>query len=392
MLRSALKHKVKLPPTKLEPKTRMDMPIWYHTGLVGMKRPGFNTATGKCQRRNHRVKTVGDLLTLVKQTNRNINKLHKPRKNCKCDSCQKMREEGCKNSHKCGESARRLLNSLGGEWNPLTIENLSNKQIGEGIRYLLDNEDSILFNKALHVDTSLKETFRVFANEETETMNKSNTSGSPQQVAGSPRPKIGPAQWIRAYMDGSCENNGYENAKAGAGIWYGDGDPRNTAIKVPPHLKQSNNAGEALAILITTSQTDEDDHLEILSDSKITIEGLTKHLTEWEDKGWVGIENKEILQAIAAKMRSRKGQTILTKVKGHSGLIGNDRADELAKEGAKMNNENQMNINPPRGNYALGMKLSTATQALLYKGILGGKPPPLRGEVRQSTWTESGGQ
>ena len=32
------------------------------------------------------------------------------------------------------------------------------------------------------------------------------------------------------YTNGSCENNGKADVKAGCGIWYGGDDPCNTAI------------------------------------------------------------------------------------------------------------------------------------------------------------------
>ncbi|KAG6876024.1 hypothetical protein C0993_006191 [Termitomyces sp. T159_Od127] len=184
------------------------------------------------------------------------------------------------------------------------------------------------------------------------------------------QPRIGPPQWIKAYTDGSCMNNGFEDAKAGAGVWYSENDPRNVTAKVPAHLNQTNNAGEALAILIAAKDTNAEDHLEILSDSKITLDSLTKSLEKWEDIGWIGVENREILQATASHLRARKGQTILTKVKGHSGLEGNEMADELAKKGANLEGVADVDVTPKKGHYKVGVKLSKASQALLYKGII----------------------
>lgn len=120
---------------------------------------------------------------------------------------------------------------------------------------MLANEDSMLFVKTIHRYMSLKKSFRVFANDKNEMTNKERMNRNSQHEAENLRPKIEPLQWIRAYTDGFCENNGYENARVEAVIWYGDKDLQNTATKVPLHLKQSNNTGEALAILIATNQT-----------------------------------------------------------------------------------------------------------------------------------------
>ena len=50
------------------------------------------------------------------------------------------------------------------------------------------------------------------------------------------------------YTDGSCINNGTEEARAGSGVWYGGLDLRNVAIHVPGK-KQLNQVGELVAIL-----------------------------------------------------------------------------------------------------------------------------------------------
>jgi hypothetical protein len=40
--------------------------------------------------------------------------------------------------------------------------------------------------------------------------------------------------------DGSCFNNGQDDAAAGAGVFYEQGDDRNEAIRLPEVLEQSN--------------------------------------------------------------------------------------------------------------------------------------------------------
>lgn len=380
MIRTARKHNVSLPPKKLEPATRMSMPIWHHTGLVGMKRLGYNSATGKCLRRSHDVKTVGDLLELVRATNCAINEAHRKRKNCKCVSCKEMRDKGCKNPSKCSKRARKLLNSLSSEWNPLSLEDLNSGQVNEGLRRMTRGKESTLFDKTIYPSTHLTDCIRVFVEKKNDAPNNDHPGVDTQRQAGSPEPGEGPPGLTKVYTDGSCLNNGYENASAGAGVWYSENDPRNTAARVPAHMSQTNNAGEALAILIAANQANSSDHLEILSDSKITIDGLTKRLKDWEDRGWIGVENKEILQATAAKLRNRKGKTLLTKVKGHSGLKGNEEADEQAKKGAQMQHDDKTKevLTKEKKDYITGARLNIASQALLYRGILEGTPPPQR--------------
>lgn len=117
---------------------------------------------------------------------------------------------------------------------------------------------------------------------------------------------------------------------------------------------------------------DPEDHLEILSDSKLTIDELIKRLRDYEDTRWIGINNRKVLQATAAQIRKRIKQTIFTKVKGHSGIKGNEKADELAKQGAQMHNDTQMNalLVRKRDNQVQGAKLCMVSQAILYRGIL----------------------
>jgi ribonuclease HI len=47
----------------------------------------------------------------------------------------------------------------------------------------------------------------------------------------------------------------------------------------------------------------------IKSDSKYAVDALTKHYRAWEDRGWIGIDNSELIKAIVAWMRARKGTT-----------------------------------------------------------------------------------
>ncbi|OSD06063.1 RnaseH-domain-containing protein [Trametes coccinea BRFM310] len=100
------------------------------------------------------------------------------------------------------------------------------------------------------------------------------------------------------------------------------------------------------------------------------VNGLTKHVEGWEQRGWVGISNARAFQEAIALLRSRSAPTTLRWVKGHKGTQGNEEADKLAGEGANMDRQYLPIALPPQNEYLRkGMLLSAATQRMLYWGI-----------------------
>lgn len=73
---------------------------------------------------------------------------------------------------------------------------------------------------------------------------------------------------ITVYTDGSCENNGQEDARAGAGIWYGPDDERNKALRVPKNMPQTNQTAELLAVYHVVQATPPGAQLHIKTDSR----------------------------------------------------------------------------------------------------------------------------
>lgn len=71
--------------------------------------------------------------------------------------------------------------------------------------------------------------------------------------------------------------------------------------------------------------------------------GLTKWLSTWISNGWKTsggkvVENQDLINAIRLLLLKRdqihRNGAQLIYVKGHSGLLGNDEADKLARLGA----------------------------------------------------------
>lgn len=142
---------------------------------------------------------------------------------------------------------------------------------------------------------------------------------------------------IRAWTDGACKGN---PGVGGYGIFI-----------VHPCGKQerfcggmtntTNNEQELLAVFKSLTYLTRADRpkekIEILTDSSYVLNGVTKWMPNWIKKGWrtasgSPVKNVSLWQAIS---RLDLSNVIFTKVKGHSGDVGNEEADRLANCGAR---------------------------------------------------------
>lgn len=177
-----------------------------------------------------------------------------------------------------------------------------------------------------------------------------------------------PDEKIVVYTDSSCQNNGKMNTRCRSGIWLKEGSQQNQAIRVPGP-NQLNQIGEIMAVIVALEKLPNYVPLMIKTDSQYVIDGLTIHLNEWEDKGWIGIKNKDWLKRAAYLLRKQTAPTRFKWVKGHSGDLGNEQSDQLAKLGANKEEADEISLNIPEHFDLQGAKLSTITQAIAYKGI-----------------------
>ena len=145
---------------------------------------------------------------------------------------------------------------------------------------------------------------------------------------------------INVYTDGACSNNGKPDARAGFGIWFGEGDDRNTseAFTGP----QTNNRAELLAIIkamtILRDEIEKGQKVMIYSDSSYSIRCCTTYGEKMSKKGWQmkgkDIPNREIVE-VAYNFVKKYSNIDFTHIRAHTGLedehsIGNDHADRLA--------------------------------------------------------------
>ena len=140
------------------------------------------------------------------------------------------------------------------------------------------------------------------------------------------------------YTDGSCSNNGQENAVAGIGIFFGINDIRNISQKFEG--KQTNNTAELNALIQTYAIIENDiingKKVGIVSDSTYAIKCVSTYGEKCEGKNWnVVIPNKELVKK-GYELYKNKSNIHFIYVKAHTNKtdvhsVGNDNADRLAK-------------------------------------------------------------
>lgn len=148
------------------------------------------------------------------------------------------------------------------------------------------------------------------------------------------------------YTDGSCSSNGYKNASAGIGIYFGENDIRNVSRKIDG--KQTNNVAELTAIYEVYDIIKEDikkgKKIVIVSDSEYSIRCLTSYGDKCHKDGWnKEIPNKELVMK-TYKLYKDIENISFQYCKAHTNKkdihsIGNYNADKLANNAVVLLNK-----------------------------------------------------
>nr|XP_019012066.1 uncharacterized protein I206_02904 [Kwoniella pini CBS 10737]OCF50847.1 hypothetical protein I206_02904 [Kwoniella pini CBS 10737] len=168
--------------------------------------------------------------------------------------------------------------------------------------------------------------------------------------------------YLIVHTDGSALGNGQKGSRAGAGVFWGDkgeAASKNYSERVPG-LPQTNNRGELLAVIRAVEQCPYPFiPLEIRCDSQYTISCMTTWLPKWLQTNFrtssktytksngqtidTSTKSKEVLNVdmikhllVLLRNRGSKGKVKFKYVPAHSGIEGNERADQLAKMGSLM--------------------------------------------------------
>jgi ribonuclease HI len=134
---------------------------------------------------------------------------------------------------------------------------------------------------------------------------------------------------VIVYTDGACSGNPGPGGWGAVLIWNGTekelsgGDPHTT-----------NNRMEMQAVIEALKALTKPCLVKIHSDSALIINAFTQGwIDSWIKRGWrkadkKPVENKELWQAMLEAMKPHNVKWV--KVKGHSGIELNERADQLA--------------------------------------------------------------
>jgi ribonuclease HI len=256
--------------------------------------------TFKCLIDNHTTLTTTDLIRVSSRLRNPLNRRpHTPTAWRNCQDCVQDRLKKCKNPHECATEAKKKLDALYPKYNPLNPnernDNLSltpsRKRINIQARH---QNDLIAFDPSITTKNDLTECFRIFTDPNT-------TSKNPGQRGIDPGNALR-HQTIKIFTDGACFNNRKIDAQCGSGMWIALNDPSNQAIKVPG-TNQSNQIGELVAIIKAAQNLPTFVPIEINSDSKYVIEGLTTHLANWDDIGRIAIQNAPLFKKAASLLR-----------------------------------------------------------------------------------------
>ncbi|XP_059261073.1 ribonuclease H1 isoform X1 [Mustela nigripes] len=145
-------------------------------------------------------------------------------------------------------------------------------------------------------------------------------------------------EFVVVYTDGCCSSNGRRRARAGIGVYWGPGHPLNIGIRLPG--RQTNQRAEihAACKAIEQAKAQNIKKLVLYTDSMFTINGITNWVQGWKKNGWKTSTGKEVInrEDFVALEQLAQGMDIQwMHVPGHSGFVGNEEADRLAREGAK---------------------------------------------------------
>jgi ribonuclease HI len=140
------------------------------------------------------------------------------------------------------------------------------------------------------------------------------------------------------YTDGACSGNPGPGGW-GTVVYFTDGSVHElggAAAQTTNNRMELQAAIEALSYLLSTGQTEP---VALYTDSEYVKNGITKWVKGWKSKGWKTSAGKPVLNQDLWEILDRLNQKVSAQisalqwryVRGHSGDVGNDRCDTIAR-------------------------------------------------------------
>ena len=120
---------------------------------------------------------------------------------------------------------------------------------------------------------------------------------------------------ILIYTDGACKRPRLARLRrAGAGLFYGVGNPSNLALPLPGGA-QTNQRAELWACVLA-AEGDPGRRLHVKSDSMYVVSGY-RRWPQWRHTGWPGA-NCDLWQRLHQALEQDPDRIVISKVKGHA--------------------------------------------------------------------------
>ena len=135
---------------------------------------------------------------------------------------------------------------------------------------------------------------------------------------------------IKIYTDGACSGN---PGKGGWGALILENDDE-TKISGSA-MNTTNNRMELTAVIKALELYEKPREIEIFTDSKYVMQGITEWIKNWKHNQWKTSQKKDVKNKdlwLLLDLASEKHNIEWNWVKGHAGNYGNEIADKLATQ------------------------------------------------------------